>query len=625
MRLTVEQLEPRENPNAAGLPWVDPLHLTLSFAPDGAPTGPSLSGLAATLDRQVATGDWRLEILRAFQTWAVNANLNVGLVADDGLPLGTPGLVQGDPRFGDLRVAGVPLGGPQVANTTPFQATGGTWSGDVLINTRFRFGLGDPAAYDLFSVALHEAGHAFGLGESGEPLSAMFDRYLGPRAALGAGDIAALQALYGPRQGDEFDAKPNDTLQSASLVSPRSSSAGDITTLDDVDYYRFMAPIGKVAATLLNVRVRTSGISLLAPTLTVYDGAGNVVGTAAADGPAGGDLSVTIAKPRPGGVYFVRVGSAARDVFGIGSYEMSLGTFTGLNTPSKAAQAEFYADNRENDALATATRLTQKNAGGTTLTFGFAGSISDGSDVDFYRVHSPQASGGIGPVMTALVSASDSDGLAPRVEVFDAAGRPVLSQVVSNSGGFFSVQVHNPLPDADYYVMVSSLAPAGGPQATGNYFLGVDFASEAGVELDQAASGALSSEAPRQSQDLSVGRSGSFHFVLSAAGATQVRMDVYDASGALVYSLAATANEPATSGQTYLAAGQYTVVFTAALEGVATPLTYSLRSVALSDPIGPVLVGTTPAPAPTVDYVWDSTSYLVFDPVYSWIDPYYYY
>ena len=44
----------------------------------------------------------------AFQTWAVQTNLNIGLVADGGQPLGTNGAVQGDARFGDIRVAAAP-------------------------------------------------------------------------------------------------------------------------------------------------------------------------------------------------------------------------------------------------------------------------------------------------------------------------------------------------------------------------------------------------------------------------------------------------------------------------------------------------------------------------------------
>jgi hypothetical protein len=44
-RLVVEQLEDRLTPSTTAVPWPNPGHLTLSFAPDGTSTGQ----LASTL------------------------------------------------------------------------------------------------------------------------------------------------------------------------------------------------------------------------------------------------------------------------------------------------------------------------------------------------------------------------------------------------------------------------------------------------------------------------------------------------------------------------------------------------------------------------------------------------
>ena len=78
--LIVELLEDRCVPATFGNAWPDALHLTLSFAPDGSLIGSNSSNLFATLDAQAARVVWEREVLRAFQAWAVNANINIGLV-----------------------------------------------------------------------------------------------------------------------------------------------------------------------------------------------------------------------------------------------------------------------------------------------------------------------------------------------------------------------------------------------------------------------------------------------------------------------------------------------------------------------------------------------------------------
>src|SRR5262249_50429165 len=149
-------------------------------------------------------------------TWAVLGNVNIGLVDDGGQPLGTPGSVQSDPRFGDIRVAAQPLGNTVVATGNPFQLNGSTWSGDVLLNSSVPFGVSSPGGYDLYSVLLHEAGHAFGLDDSTDPTSVLFENYSGIRSGVSLQDAASFQTLYGVRHGDSFEGKQgNDSRQTA--------------------------------------------------------------------------------------------------------------------------------------------------------------------------------------------------------------------------------------------------------------------------------------------------------------------------------------------------------------------------------------------------------------------------
>src|SRR5438128_2505189 len=104
-KLVLEQLEDRAVPATFGSPWLDPGHLTLSFAPDGTrASGGNTSNLYQFLNSQAWTDDWKTAILRAFQTWATSANINVSIRGDSGRPFGAAGDIQGDRYFGDIRV-----------------------------------------------------------------------------------------------------------------------------------------------------------------------------------------------------------------------------------------------------------------------------------------------------------------------------------------------------------------------------------------------------------------------------------------------------------------------------------------------------------------------------------------
>ena len=127
-RPLVELLENRLAPAQFGVPWPNPGQLTLSIVLDGTPAGLGPSNLSQTLNVKASTAAWELEVLRAFQTWAVNANINIGVVADGGQALGVAGAVQGDTRFGDIRIAATPGAGDStdLADAQPFSWTGTT-------------------------------------------------------------------------------------------------------------------------------------------------------------------------------------------------------------------------------------------------------------------------------------------------------------------------------------------------------------------------------------------------------------------------------------------------------------------------------------------------------------------
>src|SRR4051812_36747243 len=125
-------LEDRCAPAVFGNPWLDGMHVTLSLAPDGADVVGQDSTLSTYLS--AVSPQAKLEILRAFQTWVANANLNVGLVGDGGQDFTVGGALQGDSRFGDIRIGARTLADDVLAVTTPFNLFS-SYSGNVVLNS----------------------------------------------------------------------------------------------------------------------------------------------------------------------------------------------------------------------------------------------------------------------------------------------------------------------------------------------------------------------------------------------------------------------------------------------------------------------------------------------------------
>ncbi len=133
------------------------------------------------------------EITRALEEWAKYVDVNF-TAASDATGNRTLAILFASGAHGD----GYPFTSPSVLAHTfyPVPSDPEPLAGDMHFNDAENWKIGSDV--DVFSLALHEAGHALGLGHSDNPDAVMYP-YYHMHTALSSDDIAAIRELYASR------------------------------------------------------------------------------------------------------------------------------------------------------------------------------------------------------------------------------------------------------------------------------------------------------------------------------------------------------------------------------------------------------------------------------------------
>ncbi len=619
--LRLEMLESRETPTLTNSPWPDPQHLSLSFAPDGTSLLGEPSVLASTFD-QSHPGTWRQEILRAVQSWVIHAHLNVGLRSDDGSPFGTPGRLQGDARFGDIRLGAAPMTSETIATAVrPGRTTPGTWAGDIIFNSATDY---NAQSLDLFTIALHEVGHTLGLRDTTQPDSVMNSRYQRIVAGPTSRDISELQKIYGARPHDVHEGVAgNNSLRTATRLdtTPREDFHpdlplivyGDITCRTDVDFFTIRPAPGYNGP--MTFRVQTAGLSLLNPSLTLYDSSGQILARSASTNLGGGVVHLTLSDVNPASTYYVRIQGATPDVFGIGRYSLAVihgelpngndtdddndddddsdwsldqlqavmtGPFEALRGRELQALVadpnhRIGSDDDDDDDLDHALPVATAHGYASNTHFVVLGSLSDSADVDVYQITSPGRFQGDLGVLTATAWGIDGQPTIAPIRLLDANRQELTGTILANGDGSFTIQATGIVPNSTYFVQIGP----GDTTSVGNYELILDFGNRT-ADIMEFATGSLTTAQPVSEYDLFVAKTQIFHVLLEARGGP-VSVTLFDEAGRVVTQLHAQDGQVGGGSGWALTPGRYRVRIES-----AQPATYRLYGMSIYDWIGPI-------------------------------------
>ncbi len=632
--LRLEQLQPRELFAVDSLAWNDASSLRLSFVPDGTLVGKQASNLDAVMTASPAGTAWRDSVVKAFQIWSQYAAINVGVVTDNGLPIGTTGPTHGDDRFGDVRVAGLPMSADTwAAAVSHGKVSSGSWAGDLFFNTTANW---NQHPDDLLRVALHEAGHVLGLPHNADVNSPMHEHGVPSSLTPAASDIALLQQMYGIRTVDANEtAKPNDTTRDATRMRFSDVASnfdgtrplihyGEITTASDRDIFYFEVP--QTYHNTTTVHVESRGLSQLEFRLTIKDLDGNTIASSETLTPQGGEVHLTIPGTPNGGKYYLQIDAVGDNLNRLGSYAVIVELDTRVAVPyattlvSVQKASRWFAsspdvlgtvdvgalalsqnngslvdDKGGNDSSSSATRVEPFLDNAQRRVARSIGTLSSDTDQDNFRFRSPRPPSGKTFGMLVQIDALERDQLVPYVEVYDDLGTLLPVKYLVNGNGEVKLWIANVAENKDYTVRVISITNG---HNTGNYEITATFQEDTPT-IPLLAEVQLTDKTPTSELVWYVAKPELFSLAIestydSSLQPVPVWARIMDAKSHEVFSLAALTNQFRTANGVLLMPGTYYLELGSAPS--KQKVTLRLLGTDESDPLGPAPIDPATSP-----------------------------
>jgi hypothetical protein len=351
--------------SATGGSWTHPDRITYSIVPDGTSIGGTSSALYSTFNSQ--SPSWHAAIQQAAAVWEQVANINLVEVSDNGAALGAGSYQQGDPNNGDIRISAIPLAPGTLASAfLPPAFNGGPDAGDIIFNSSQNW---SSSGYDVQTVAIHELGHALGMGHSAITAADMYSSYTAVKQSLNSDDVSGIQSIYSTRQPDAWTATySNTTKANAADITSQLGSNGQatLTNLDIVgsstaNWFKVTVPSSTTGN--FTVTMQSTNLSELSPRVQVYNAAGTSLGYSTAPNTYGSTVSLTLTGVTAGTTYYVKAMAANSGATGAGDYGLQLnfgsGSMSAITPPSTqvANQADVGGGSLNELALDPTTGL----------------------------------------------------------------------------------------------------------------------------------------------------------------------------------------------------------------------------------------------------------------------------